>query len=101
MTGSHNHIRNVAHGVNAHIGFTYLPWTHPPQPQVVLCKHRMGMICAASGDHRAATQLLSKSLAHYGVAAAQGAGPGSEGSEQVGGQVAVWSSSLYMMIVMA
>jgi hypothetical protein len=61
--------------------------------QVVLCKHRMGMICAASGDHRAATQLLAQSFSHYGGAVAQAGGPGSEGSEQVG---YAWSHMLCM-----
>ncbi len=33
--------------------------------QVVMCRHRMGMVCAASGDHRSAMQLLSATRAHY------------------------------------
>ncbi|GLC43683.1 hypothetical protein PLESTM_001504200 [Pleodorina starrii] len=32
---------------------------------VVLCKHRMGMICAAQGDHRSAVQLLQASRNHF------------------------------------
>jgi hypothetical protein len=33
--------------------------------QMVLCKHRMGMICAAGRDHKAATALLTSSKEHY------------------------------------
>ncbi|GFR43261.1 hypothetical protein Agub_g4322 [Astrephomene gubernaculifera] len=32
---------------------------------LVLCKHRLGMICAAQGDHRAAKQLLQASHKHF------------------------------------
>jgi len=32
---------------------------------VVMCKHRLGMICAAAGDHRSATQLLQLTRDHY------------------------------------
>jgi hypothetical protein len=32
---------------------------------VVLCKHRLGMICAAGRDHRAATSLLTETKQHY------------------------------------
>jgi hypothetical protein len=33
--------------------------------QMVLCKHRMGMVCAAGRDHRAATALLAATKEHY------------------------------------
>jgi hypothetical protein len=33
--------------------------------QMVLCKHRMGMVCAAGRDHRAATALLTATKEHY------------------------------------
>lgn len=33
--------------------------------QMVLCKHRMGMICAAGRDHKAATALLNSTKQHY------------------------------------
>jgi hypothetical protein len=33
--------------------------------QVLLCKHRLGMIAAAAGDHRAAGQLLKATAEHY------------------------------------
>jgi hypothetical protein len=33
--------------------------------QVVLCKHRLGMVRAAGRDHRAAAQLLSETKQHY------------------------------------
>jgi hypothetical protein len=33
--------------------------------QMVLCKHRMGMICAAGRDHKAATALLNNTKQHY------------------------------------
>ncbi|KAL6756499.1 hypothetical protein V8C86DRAFT_2646607 [Haematococcus lacustris] len=42
---------------------------------VVLCKHRMGMVLAASGDHHAASQLLSLSLAHYSPSPSPGSSP--------------------------
>ncbi len=32
---------------------------------VVMCRHRMGMVCAAGRDHRAATKLLQESRQHY------------------------------------
>ncbi|GIL85559.1 hypothetical protein Vretimale_13336 [Volvox reticuliferus] len=32
---------------------------------MVLCKHRLGMICAAQGDHRSASQLLQASRQHF------------------------------------
>lgn len=32
---------------------------------MVLCKHRMGMVCAAGRDHRAATALLTSTKEHY------------------------------------
>lgn len=32
---------------------------------MVLCKHRMGMLCAAGRDHRAAAALLSSTKEHY------------------------------------
>ncbi|GIL62310.1 hypothetical protein Vafri_16586 [Volvox africanus] len=32
---------------------------------LVLCKHRLGMICAAQGDHRSASQLLQASRQHF------------------------------------
>ena len=38
----------------------------PPSPQVVMCVHRLGMICAASGDHRSALKLLAVSKERYG-----------------------------------
>ncbi|PNH12999.1 hypothetical protein TSOC_000091, partial [Tetrabaena socialis] len=38
---------------------------------IVLCKHRLGMICAAQGDHRSALQLLRDSRQHFGGAAEQ------------------------------
>ncbi|KAG1667519.1 hypothetical protein FOA52_013709 [Chlamydomonas sp. UWO 241] len=38
---------------------------HEDHPLVLMCSHRMGMVCAASGDHRAATKLLSASLKRY------------------------------------
>lgn len=48
--------------------------------QVVLCKHRLGMVSAAAGDHRAGTQLLSLSKARYEAdAAAAGQGSGQSG----------------------
>ncbi len=34
-------------------------------PQVMLCKHRMGMICAAMRDSGAAAKLLEETRAHY------------------------------------
>ncbi|GAX75297.1 hypothetical protein CEUSTIGMA_g2742.t1 [Chlamydomonas eustigma] len=34
-------------------------------PLVIMCLHRMGMICAASGDHRSAVKLLTKSREKY------------------------------------
>jgi len=49
---------------------------------VVLCKHRLGMISAAAGDHRAGAQLLAQSHARYTAdaqAAAGGKGPGQSG----------------------
>ncbi len=46
--------------------------------QVALCKHRLGMICAVSGDHNAATQLLTESLQRYG------GGGGEEGADGPG-----------------
>jgi hypothetical protein len=33
--------------------------------QMVLCKHRMGMVCAAGRDQRAATALLTNTKEHY------------------------------------
>lgn len=39
--------------------------------QVVLCKHRLGMICAAGRDHRSAQQLLGETAAHYHAMQAQ------------------------------
>jgi len=33
--------------------------------QLVMCKHRLGMICAAGADHRAATKLLQLSHDRY------------------------------------
>jgi hypothetical protein len=38
-----------------------------PCSQIVMCKHRMGMICAAQGDHRSAAQLLGMSKKHFGA----------------------------------
>lgn len=35
---------------------------HPP---LKLCMHRLGMICAASGDHRSASKLLTSSLESF------------------------------------
>jgi hypothetical protein len=32
---------------------------------MVLCQHRMGMVCAAGRDHRAATALLTNTKEHY------------------------------------
>ncbi|MEW5308118.1 MAG: hypothetical protein WDW38_000100 [Sanguina aurantia] len=43
---------------------------------VVLCKHRLGMICAAVGDHKSALQLLQVSHQHYS-------------NQQAGGMLAV------------
>lgn len=43
-------------------------------PQVALCRHRMGMICAATGDHRAAAQLLAESAQRYGAASGSSSG---------------------------
>ena len=37
-----------------------------PPLQVVMCVHRLGMICAASGDHRSALKLLAVSKERYG-----------------------------------
>ncbi|KXZ48174.1 hypothetical protein GPECTOR_30g270 [Gonium pectorale] len=39
---------------------------------LVLCRHRLGMICAAQGDHRAATQLLQGSRKHFSGEGGQG-----------------------------
>eukprot|EP00198_Chlamydomonas_reinhardtii_P006919 XP_001696255.1 predicted protein [Chlamydomonas reinhardtii] len=39
---------------------------------LVLCRHRLGMICAAQGDHRSATQLLTASRQHFLEGAQQG-----------------------------
>jgi hypothetical protein len=33
--------------------------------QVQLCKHRLGMVCAAGRDYRSATLLLGDTLQHY------------------------------------
>jgi hypothetical protein len=33
--------------------------------QVILCKHRLGLICAAGRDTRAATALLQETKQHY------------------------------------
>ncbi len=41
------------------------PWRAHIPGQVIMCKHRLGMVCAASGDHRAAMQLLGSSREHY------------------------------------
>ncbi|KAG2438610.1 hypothetical protein HXX76_005159 [Chlamydomonas incerta] len=45
---------------------------------LVLCRHRLGMICAAQGDHRSATQLLTASRQHF--LEAQGAAAGAAGA---------------------
>ncbi|KAG2502169.1 hypothetical protein HYH03_000656 [Edaphochlamys debaryana] len=42
---------------------------------LVLCRHRLGMVCAAQGDHRSAKQLLGASRQHF----LEGAGAGAEG----------------------
>ena len=44
--------------------------THPSlspclSHQVAMCQHRMGMICASSGDHRSAVRLLEMSRSRY------------------------------------
>ena len=44
-----------------------LPWRSPTPSQVVMCLHRMGMICAASGEHRAAVKLLQVRIDTVGV----------------------------------
>lgn len=46
---------------------TQLMRSHYPEEHdlMVLCKHRMGMICAAGRDHKAATALLTSSKEHY------------------------------------
>ena len=41
-----------------------LPTNHT-HTQVVMCLHRMGMICASSGDHRSAVKLLELSKSRY------------------------------------
>lgn len=41
-----------------------------------MCLHRLGMICAAGRDARAAQQLLAASKAHYTAQAAEQGGPG-------------------------
>jgi len=51
------YIRKAADGLRA-----IVPDEHD---LMALCKHRLGMICAASGDHRAATSLLTLSRKRY------------------------------------
>ncbi|KAF8071356.1 hypothetical protein HT031_001440 [Scenedesmus sp. PABB004] len=47
-------------------GAALLRGHYPPDHDlVILCKHRLGMIAAAGRDHRAATQLLGETRAHY------------------------------------
>ncbi len=41
---------------------------------MVMCKHRLGMICAAGADHRAATKLLQISKSKYEGGGGSGAG---------------------------
>lgn len=71
-------------------------------PQVALCKHRLGMVCAAAGDWRSAKKLLEESAARYGgmeaaggltaearfgLAAAAYRGGGAAGQEQAAGDM--------------
>ena len=41
------------------------PPSFPPPPQVLLAKHRFGMICAGRGESKAASQLLQLSQQLY------------------------------------
>ena len=48
-----------------------------------MCKHRLGMICAVSGDHKAASQLLAESLQRY-TGGGEGGGEGGASGAMTG-----------------